>query len=76
MLAESCGESNWLKPSGSQVFTISSRNQNKIIWYVTSTGNIGVRSVTDSRTVRPVLYLNSNVKIADGDGKDKPFILK
>ena len=75
MLDISCGTENWLKPAGSQVFTISVRNQNRLCWYVYNTGTIGARSVTDSRPVQPALYLNTNVQIVGGNGDNEPYIL-
>ena len=45
-------------------------------FYVAMSGTVAYSPVTDTRTVRPVLYLNSNVKIVSGSGKSgDEFIL-
>ena len=47
------------------------------VWNVNTSGLIGVYNVSYTRRLRPVLILNADTKISDGDGsKDSPFVVE
>ena len=60
-----------LSPSN---FNSGSANVN--VWNVLASGFIGNSKVTDSRNIRPVINLSSNVTISGGDGTAvNPYIV-
>ncbi len=47
------------------------------VWFVRATGNIYRLDVDGSLAVRPVIILNADTKISDGDGtKENPFVVE
>ena len=47
------------------------------VWFVYNTGGIDYYNLSDAYAVRPVLILNTDTQISDGDGtKNNPFIVE
>ena len=74
-----CYNNDWLYNSTSSQWTLSpfaSSSYALIAFYVRDIGNVTDRNVYDRNTVRPAVYLLSNVEVKSGDGtSSNPYIL-
>lgn len=65
--------SSWMQKD---IWLLSSGEQSKL-YFVNDEGIIGEKKYNERALVSPVVYLNSNVRIIDGDGsRTKPFVIK
>ncbi len=70
-----CGTENWLLASGDWTLTFLKNNQGEL-WHTYPNGTVAYKSAASNSGARPVIYLDSNVKIVDGDGTESsPYIL-
>ena len=74
-----CKENDWLINTSMWTWTISPRaytNYGDYVFYVRTLSYVGHSHAMDQGSVRPVVYLKSNVMITSGDGTQaKPFEL-
>ncbi len=70
------GTNNWMNNSEEMwVFTRESVKYN-YMYYINSSGNLGLDTVDKSKAVRPVFVLKNSVMILGGDGtSDNPYII-
>ena len=75
----SCNDTSWLDNSGVDQWTITPRafsNSASMLYYLAYDGVFATIYADYPVEATPVVYLNENVKILDGDGsEDKPFVL-
>lgn len=73
-----CKDTNWLLDKNNPQWTISPfLTSSNSVFSIQKTGAISAGTTSTIASVRPVVYLKSNVAIASGDGtKTKPYILK
>jgi hypothetical protein len=68
-----CNENNWLHPSSGYYWTITPYANSSFasrMWYVCSSSRVSSTFASNTRGVRPTLYLSSNVQIIGGDGSE------
>ena len=73
---DSYKENNWLFNSSNQLTLSPSSSVPDTVFYVTFSGYVNSRGAYNTSGVRPVLFLKSDVVIAEGTGTESdPFIL-
>ena len=72
-----CSENSWLNPQANQwLLSPASYNGDTYTSAVTSRGGVVITGAFDPYSIRPALYLKSNVQIVSGLGtKENPFEL-
>ena len=66
--------SSWLYKSGTSQWIVSPRSSSAYgVFDVGSTGYVSTNSASDSIGVRPVLYLQSDIKLQGSGGSDDPY---
>ena len=74
---DSYKENNWLFNSSNQLTLSPSSSVPDTVFYVTFSGYVNSRGAYNTSGVRPVLFLKSDVVIAEGTGTESdPFILE
>lgn len=79
---EACTSNNWIKSliassSTGWLLTPNTTYSSAAIWSITSSGDVTGNNLTsDAYSLTPTLYLNSNVDIISGSGKDNdPYVI-
>lgn len=72
-----CINNNWLFDSNNNQWTITPTSfENNTVIGINSVGNFSIIDINNSSSIRPTLYLNSNIIITGGDGtKENPYTL-
>ena len=77
-----CSSDNWLwldiKNPGQVEWTLTSVTSMGALYYITDRGYVHIRNINIAASVRPTIYLKSNVKIVDNDksgSEEKPYDL-
>lgn len=72
-----CINNNWLFDSNNNQWTITPTSfENNTVIGINGVGNFSVIDINNSSSIRPTLYLNSNIIITGGDGtKENPYTL-
>ena len=69
-----CRETDWLYTSSSTWWTISPNAAlSNSVWQVTTSGDINVYTVTNTRGVRPSVYLKSSITLSGEGTKSNPY---
>ena len=73
-----CKENDWLFDSNNHQRTISpSTSRSNAVLVINLNGNISANDAYSIRSIRPVVYLNTNVKIIAGEGTStEPYVLE
>ena len=67
-------ENNWLYTGKSEWFV--NQNASNEVYALDTNGSIGTGVVTEEKLIRPVVYLDSNIKIIGGNGtSSNPYLL-
>ena len=72
-----CGNGNYLKPSSGDYWTISPNVSSFRlgVWYVYSVGSLSRNNASDSRGVRPAVYLSSNINLKGEGSSGTPYYI-
>ncbi len=74
--ANACMSNNWIGYSSNQWTITPSKDTTELVWFIKSSGVVSTASANTHYSVRPVLYLDSSVKITGGSGTESlPYIL-
>ena len=71
-----CAEFSWLYNNNNNQWTITSRPNNTEgywVYFVNSDGNLTSNMAVGMEGIRPVVYLNSNIKISGEGSSSSPF---
>jgi len=71
---KSGGTTSWLKMTTNQ-WTITARSSNNQVYRITSTGTASSTTNTTSYAIRPVVYLNINIKFTGTGTSADPFVI-
>lgn len=71
---KSGGTTSWLKMTTNQ-WTITARSNNNQVYRITSTGTSSGATNTTSYAIRPVVYLNINIKFTGTGTSADPFVI-
>lgn len=67
-------ESNWLF-TGKAEWLIN-KNSEEVIYAISTDGSLSTSATSEEKLIRPVVYLDSNIKIIGGDGTEgNPYVL-
>lgn len=67
---------SWLN-NGEDYWTFTGyKNNNYEVWYITSKGNIGRTNSNKEMGVRPIININSNIKVNGNGTKEDPYTLR
>ena len=72
-----CKDNDWMYNSSKSQWTITSQFNTNGVFYVNNTGYVSSNIVYGDCGVRPVVHLNSAIKVITGSGtKESPYILE
>ena len=72
-----CKDNDWMYNSSKSQWTITSQFNTNGVFYVDNTGYVSSNIVYGDCGVRPVVHLNSAIKVISGSGtKESPYILE
>ena len=72
----SCAGQSWLYKTGYEWIITQGSSYSHNVFRLESSGNLGINSACAGSSVRPVLYLKSNVYVVDGNGSiSDPYII-